>query len=210
MGRGGRPKTRDGAERRCIVTREVEPVAGLIRFVVGPDGSVVADVMGKLPGRGMWVKADRAALETAASGGVFSKAAKAKVAVPDGLITSVEDGLVRRLIDLISLARKSGRAVAGYEKVKSWLMQEQVAVLLQASDGSERGKTKLRSPRGADAFFEVLTRSELGLSFGREHVIHAALAAGGLTDAVRDDALRLLGVRGNDGGKAAGKVKKTT
>jgi hypothetical protein len=93
--------------------------------------------------------------------------------------------------------------------VKDWLNKEQAVLLLQASDGSERGKSKLRPPRGKGSFFDVLSASELGLAFGREHVIHAALAAGGLTDKLREDAVRLSGVRENGGGDATGKVKKT-
>ena len=78
-------------------------------------------------------------------------------------------------------------------------------MLLQASDGSERGKGKLWTPTGG-RWFGCLTASELGLSFGRDHVIHGALAAGGLTDKVILEAGRLTGLRGHDGGNtAAGK-----
>ena len=65
MSRGGRIKERDEPERRCIVTGEVQPKAGLIRFVAGPDGQVVPDLAEKLPGRGIWVTADRAAIAKA-------------------------------------------------------------------------------------------------------------------------------------------------
>ena len=119
----------------------------------------------------------------------------------------VEEQLSRRLTSQLSLARKSGRAVAGFEKVKDWLSKDEVEILFQASDGSERGKSKLRPPRGIGRFFEVLSASELGLSFGRENVIHAALAAGGLAESIRRDATRLSGVRENGGGSATGKVK---
>ena len=66
MGRGGAHKDRsDGPDRKCIATGEVQPKFGLIRFVAAPDGTVVPDVMGKLPGRGVYVSAERSALETA-------------------------------------------------------------------------------------------------------------------------------------------------
>ncbi|MEO0691786.1 MAG: RNA-binding protein [Pseudomonadota bacterium] len=206
MARGGRQKNQDGPERRCIATGASGPTAGLIRFVVGPGDVIVPDVMGKLPGRGIWVTADRASLETAVKKRLFARAAKQAVTVPETLVADVEAGLTRRVTDLIAMARKAGRAVAGYEKVKSWLLTEEARVLFQASDGSERGKSKLRSPDGKDSFFGVLNASELGLAFGREHVIHAALAAGGLTERIREDALRLSGVRGTNGEISAGKV----
>lgn len=202
MSRGGRDKTREQPERRCIVTGEVQPKPGLIRFVIGPDNLVVPDLAEKLPGRGIWVAADRAAIEKAAAKGLFSRAAKAQVKAPDSLAGMVEDGLARRVVELISLARKSGNAVAGFEKVKGWLADGKAKVLLQASDGSERGKGKLWTPTGG-RWFGCLTASELGLSFGRDHVIHGALAASGLTDKVILEAGRLTGLRGHDGGNTA-------
>ncbi len=211
LGRGGHKKTRDDdPERRCIATGEVQPKAGLIRFVVGPDDMVVPDLLEKLPGRGIWVAADRAALELAVKKRLFARGAKRAVQMPDDLVDRIEAGLLRRVVDGISLARKAGRAVAGFEKVKGWLATGEATVLMQASDGSERGKTKLRPPSETGAFIGCLTSSELGLAFGREHVIHGALAAGGLTTRVVEDAAKLSGVRKNDGGSAPVKGTKTT
>ena len=96
---------------------------------------------------------------------------------------------------------------SGFEKVKEWLGKEDARILLQASDGSERGKSKLHPPGGKGSFFDVLTASELGLSFGRERVIHAALGFGGLTERIREDAIRLSGVRKLNGGPATEEVK---
>ncbi len=86
MTRGGQQRRPgDGPERRCIVTGESQPKGGLIRFVVGPDAQVVPDILGRLPGRGFYVAADRAAIEKAATKGLFARAARQPVTVPDGL-----------------------------------------------------------------------------------------------------------------------------
>ena len=205
MTRGGRRKDRDdGPERRCIVTGETAPKRGLVRFVVSPDGEIAPDILEKLPGRGIWVTAERDAIETAVRKNLFARAARAQVRVPEDLADRVEAGLARRLTDLIALKRKAGEAVAGFEKVKDWLASGNVAVLLQATDGSERGKSKLWTPQGA-RYFSVLTARELGLAFGRQSVIHGALAAGGLAPRVVEGAAKLQGLRKADGGKPAGK-----
>ncbi len=202
-------KQPEAVERRCIATGATAPKAGLIRFVVGPDGWLVPDVLQKLPGRGIWVSADRAALQKAVKKGLFARAAKQPVTLPDDLIGQTEAALAKRLIELISLARKAGLAVTGYEKVKSWLLSERARVLLQASDGSERGKSRLRPPGGADGHIGILTAQELGLAFGRENVIHGALAAGGLTKRVVEEAARLKGLRADAGGNATKRGLKT-
>ncbi len=211
MARGGREKLLDDPERKCIATGEVQPKSGLIRFCIGPEGQVVPDILARLPGRGVYVSADRAAIDKAAKKGLFARAARQPVKLPDGLADLVEELMLRRVVDLISLARKAGAAVMGYEKVKDWLAQGKAAVLIQASDGSERGKTKLRAPDGEGRFIGLLTAGEMGLAFGRERAIHAALAAGGLSDRVVEEAARLAGLRGQtgrqDGGETALKDK---
>ncbi|OAN67728.1 hypothetical protein A8B82_05785 [Sulfitobacter sp. EhC04] len=205
MGRGGATKDRsDGPERKCISTGEVQPKFGLVRFVVGPDQQVVPDILGKLPGRGIYVSADRDAIDLAVKKKLFTRAAKQQVNVPDGLADEVEKQLARRVVDLISLQRKGGRAVAGYEKVKSWLQSEEAEVLIQASDGSGRGKSKLSTPHYGH-YIGWLTADELGLAFGRQTVIHGALASGGLTLRVVEEAQRLKGVRKNETGKGQSK-----
>ncbi len=201
MARGGKSGEGSGdPERKCIVTGDVQPQHGLIRFVVGPDNQIVADILGKLPGRGIWVGADRATLEEAVKKGVFGRAARTKVTVPEGLIQEIDRQLARRTVDLVSLSRKTGEAVAGYEKVKDWLIKDYAEVLIQSSDGSERGKSKLSTPHDG-VFIGWLTSEELGLAFGRQIVIHAALASGGLTSRIVEEAQRLKGVRGYDGAK---------
>ena len=97
MTRGGRHKERDaGPERTCLATGAVRPKAELIRFVAGPDGMVVPDIAGKLPGRGFYVSADRTALETAVTKKLFSRGARAPVTVSDGLVDAIESQLARQ------------------------------------------------------------------------------------------------------------------
>ena len=205
MGRGGASKDRsDGPERKCIATGEVQPKFGLIRFVVGPEGQIVPDVLGNLPGRGIYVAADQAALEKAVQKRLFSRGAKQAVTVPDDLVQEVERQLAHRVVELISLQRKAGKAVAGYEKVKGWLQTEEAEVLIQAVDGSGRGKSKLSTPHYG-SYIGWLTADELGLAFGRQTVIHGALASGGLTQRVVEEAQRLKGVRVKESGSGRSK-----
>src|ERR1700759_1589248 len=98
-------------ERKCIVTGEVREEAQLIRFAVSPDGHVTPDVAAKLPGRGIWVSADRASLERAVAKNHFSKAAKASVKADPSLPDLVEKQLVQRMMGDLGMARRSGAIV---------------------------------------------------------------------------------------------------
>lgn len=206
MSRGGREKAQDGPERRCIATGQSGPAARLIRFVVAPDGQLVPDLAGRLPGRGIWVSATRAALEKAVGKRLFARAARQPVQLPPDLPAQVAALLAQRVVELLSLARKAGLAVAGYEKTRAVLAEGRAAALLQASDGSERGKARLRPPGGEETHVTCLTAPEIGLAFGREHVIHAALMAGTLSARVVEEAARLSGVREMSGPATGGPV----
>ncbi len=195
MTRGGH-KIKSGApERRCIASGESGPTAMMIRFVVGPDAQVVPDVAGKLPGRGMWISADRAAIEKVVKKGLFSRAAKTRVKVADDLADQVEKLLRQRLTNNVAMARKAGIAICGLEKVKTALETGKAKLLLQASNGSERAKRELRPPNGEETRIQCLNSDELGLAFGRDNVIHAAIMPGGISKRVLLEANRLIGLQ---------------
>lgn len=198
MTRGGRKKDRDGAERRCLATGQASPREGLIRFVLSPEGVVMPDLAEKLPGRGVWVTARRDALETVVRKKQFSRGFKAQVTAPEDLPVLLEELLTRRAIESLSLARKAGQAVAGFEKVREALWKAKA--LLQASDGAQDGKNKLRRASADEdgdelPVDETLTQAELGLAFGRDYVIHVALMKGGAAARVWRDCARLRGFR---------------
>jgi hypothetical protein len=113
----------------------------------------------------------------------------------------IEAQLAARVTGLLSMARKAGAAVCGHDKVKDWLVSGRAVVLIQARDGSARGRAEFRPPAGPESLISCLNAGELGLSFGRERAIHAALAAGGLTVRVVEEAARLAGLRMADGGQ---------
>ena len=202
-------KVIQGTSRKCMASGEVKDKSSLLRFVVTPDNMIVADVLEKLPGKGMWLSCNKVLLEQTVRDGLFTRVTNKNITVPETLLDDVEQMLTNRVISLISLARKAGRAVAGYEKVKDWLSQDLATVLVQSQDGSERGKSKLSTPRGG-TFIDWLKTSELGLAFGRQTVIHCALASGGITQRVVNDALRLKGLRPSDGDQRVVKKEKTT
>lgn len=181
--------------RRCIVTRESRPTDALLRFVVAPDGAIVPDLAGTLPGRGIWVSADRASVEAAVAGNLFARAARQRVMVDGGLADHVEAQLLRRCLDLIGLARRGGAAVAGFEKVRAFLSKQRPGLLLAASDGAAEGREKIeRLARGVPVV-SVLTRGELGRAFGREQAVHAVVASGKLADQLKVASRRLSGFR---------------
>ena len=184
-----------GPERRCLATGAVRPKAELVRFVVGPDGKVVPDVAGKLPGRGLWLTARRDIVAAAVTKRLFARAARQPVTVDDDLAERVGALLAARCCDQIGLARRAGRAVIGFAKVEAALAAGKAAVLVAAADGAADGRSKLRALAPGLPLVELFTAAELGAAFGREYIVHAALAPGRIAQAFVADATRLAGFR---------------
>ncbi|MDP1629890.1 MAG: RNA-binding protein [Caulobacter sp.] len=186
-------------ERRDIVSGEVMDEDRLIRFVTGPDGTVIPDLARKLPGRGIWVAADRVSLATAVKKGLFSRAAKTKLTAPADLPDSVEALLHKRLLDGLGLARRSGDLTSGFEKVMSAIRGGKAAWLVEASDGAADGRRKLlgaiHSSPSPPQLIGVFSSTELGLALGGENVIHTAFLAGRASKRWTSDARRLSGFR---------------
>src|ERR1700709_957615 len=91
------PRTNKSATvRMCAVTRAVQPIDELIRFVVSPSGEVMADLKRKLPGRGLWVSASRQAVAEAVRRNQFGKGFKRDVRTAPTLAADTESLLERR------------------------------------------------------------------------------------------------------------------
>ena len=167
----------------------------MLRFVIGPDRTVVPDIAAKLPGRGIWLSARRDVLDTARARGAFSRAARAQVVVPSDLTHLVEAGLVRRVTELLGLLRRSGQAVAGFAKAREWLLAGRAGLVVQAADGSADERTRFLSGARDMRGVAPLGAAALGSVFGRDHVVHVAVSGGRLAEQLVIEAGRLAGVR---------------
>jgi predicted RNA-binding protein YlxR (DUF448 family) len=168
----------------CALTRSRRRREELLRFVAGPDGTVVPDLKGVLPGRGVWLSLSRQAVDEAVNRKVFSRALKSTVAASAELPDQVETLLRRDCISALSLANKAGQAVTGFDKVSALVERGGAALLIGAADGAADGRRKLFN-RALAANPEVqcvdcLRSADLDLAFGRTNVIHAAVKPGGL------------------------------
>jgi uncharacterized protein len=185
------PRTaKPGTARMCALTRQVRPIDELIRFVVAPTGEVAPDLKRKLPGRGLWISASKAALNDAVKRGIFSKGFKRELRLPPTFAADTERLMVKGVVEALAITAKAGQVVSGFSKVEAALRRGEATALVHASDGAADGirkldnqipRTPLTESDGIQPDFPVLTAltsAELDLALGRANVIHAALLAG--------------------------------
>lgn len=187
------PRTaKSGIGRMCAVSRQVRPVDELIRFVVAPTGEVVPDLKRKLPGRGLWVSASRAAVAEAVRRKAFGRGFKREVRVGPALAEDTERLLAKSAVEALAIAAKAGQVVSGFAKVEEAIGRGRAVALIHAANGAEDGIRKLNARLAASArdtgetagplpdvpVITALSSDELDLALGRSNVIHAALLAG--------------------------------
>jgi predicted RNA-binding protein YlxR (DUF448 family) len=184
-----------GSERRCILCGDSFPRDALIRLAIpppGPDGAcaVLPDVGAKAPGRGAWIRPDRAALESALANGQLKKALarafkEGRLALPDDLPALIEAALTRQLTDRLGLEMRSGNIVLGSGRIADQARMGAIALLLHAADASEDGRRKLDQAwrvgtdaegSGARGTVLPLDRVTLSVALGRENVVHLGVS----------------------------------
>ena len=174
-------------ERTCIVTREVMDPSDLLRFVAGPDGSIVPDLKRNLPGRGVWVSARRSCVEQAVSGSAFARGLKSKVKADKNLPDLVEKRLQEAALGALGFARKAGQCITGAGKVENLVRSGQAIAVLHATDGSEDGLRKIdhaahaveRDGGKRIRIWRIFSSTQMNMALGASNVIHAALIEGG-------------------------------
>ncbi len=188
-----------GPMRLCAVTRTVAPPEDLIRFVLSPDGEMVADLNCRLPGRGVWLTPERRTVELAVRQNAFAKSLKRQVKASPELAQRVEDQLLRRTMDALSIANKAGLVTTGFAQVDSILAKGGVIIVVHGNDAAAGGREKLdrkhtavsaAHSRAAQLCLE-LTIEQISLAIGGVNVVHAALNHGGAAKKFATEAGRL-------------------
>lgn len=180
-------KSKDDNVRKCIVTGQILEKDCLLRFTVTPDNIVVPDFKKKLPGKGIWVKNSKQALQTAVAKGLFSKAIKTNVKANKELVEMVEHLLRKKGLELTSLARKAGILITGFEKVKEAIKKDKIAFVLEAKDAGDDGHNKIISiAKGLDVF-ALYSVDELDVALDKVNTVHVAFTKGVMAKTVHNE-----------------------
>ena len=188
-----------GPERTCVVSGLKGSPETMLRFALSGEGAVVADILHKLPGRGVWTQLDASVVRQAVAKQAFSRGFRTSVKASPMLAEDVGRLLAADALRFLSLVNKSGLVVVGGAKVEAAIRTGAVAGLIQAADGAPDGASKLeRLLKGclgvraeSVARINLFESHQLDLALGRTNVIHAALNAGPASAAILAKVARL-------------------
>lgn len=181
----------------CSVTDEILPQSDMIRFVIAPDGSVVADLTQKLPGVFLWVKADHSTLKKAIWRNTFAAKTRQNVKIPENLMESIESGLFRLAMQTMSMAKRAGELRFGFTKVDEALRSHTAAVYVVAKDAKENGREKVErlAIHQNVTVIDEWSSDQLSQAIGEENVVHLVMAHGGLAQKLIEILTKLKAVK---------------
>ncbi|UHS57941.1 RNA-binding protein [Agrobacterium vaccinii] len=197
-----------GSERMCIVTRQSGTPDELVRFVAGPDKSVVPDLKRQLPGRGCWVTPERALIEKAIAKKLFARALKTDVKTGPELLEMMDRLMAQQLTGMMNMARKAGQFISGATKVDASVRSGHALAVFHATDAAPDGVRKINQARkawtlgsGAETeipSFRLFSEQEMDELMGQNAFIHACALAGQAGEGVVKRAKMLERYRNGD------------
>lgn len=162
--------------RRCIQTAHHADKSKLVRFVRTPDGGVVADLTGKLPGRGAYIIPEKQAIYKALKSGKLahhlSKNAGPVTIDADAILANLSSQVSNALVAKLTLLRRAGRLVIGRMKIAEMQCE---AGLLVADDASKRETQALKSKLEPLWVEENIPSEILGQTASRDSVAYAGV-----------------------------------
>ncbi|MBF0145890.1 MAG: DUF448 domain-containing protein [Magnetococcales bacterium] len=173
----------------CAVSRVRYPQRQLLRFVTSPEGALVEDITGRLPGHGLyvWPTVDHIVrLLRKQGGGVGPEG-------PEGVIRRCGEGLSRRFLEGLGLARRAGVIRRGLREVEALLDGGHRPLLILAGDIAAHSRQKFAGVvhrHEVTGWVELLDGDRLGAACGWSHTVILAVNDSGLADRLRIDALR--------------------
>jgi predicted RNA-binding protein YlxR (DUF448 family)/ribosomal protein L30E len=180
---------REAPQRSCIACRKTCNKDELMRYVLSPDGQVIADIKGKLPGRGAYTCPTADCLRKAVARRQFGRAFHQEPGLvdPQQLIESVRHRLADAVAGTLSLANKAGKAVSGTDAVLAALKVGGVGILVVATDCSADTVERLKwaAKRTGVDVISFFTRDQLASLLGKEQRVAVAIRECGFVVALR-------------------------
>jgi predicted RNA-binding protein YlxR (DUF448 family) len=178
-------KQKEKPQRSCLGCRQSRDRDALIRFVLSPQGELVADIEAKLPGRGAYTCVSETCLKTALKQRQFSRAFKRDVVTvtPDEMTGQVGGIMQRRILGYLGLANKAGQVISGGSLVSDAIRGgHKPGLILVATDvsGAIGEKIELLAAVHHISCYRIMKKDDFGAILGKAPRSAVAIRTGGI------------------------------
>jgi predicted RNA-binding protein YlxR (DUF448 family) len=190
-----------GPQRTCLGCRKAFARKDLLRFVLAPQGELLVDYKGKLPGRGAYTCVDPACIGEAIRRRQFSRTFKRELlpVADDYISRELSRQIQDRISGLIGMARKAHQLLSGSSLILDRLSAgAPLAFVVIASDVSDGiGKKVIgRATNRSVRYYRMFEKEFLGRLLGTGQRSVLALLPGSLAAAIRVELERYQRIAG--------------
>jgi len=189
-------------QRTCLGCRQSFDRDRLIRLVAAPDGRLLVDYRGRLPGRGAYVCPVGDCIARAVVPARLSRAFRREGVRGDAqeLQQQLAGQIRDKIASLLGMARKAGQVVIGGNLVGDSLgRRDGLALVVIARDISDGIREKVERKKGEVAFFypDWLAKADMGRILGRAECSVLGIRPGPVADALSRELSRFNTIAGD-------------
>lgn len=157
---------------KCVYNKTHNIQSDMLRFVLGPNRRIYFDIKQNLPGESIYITNSKNTLELVMKQKMFHDLFDNSV-IFDNLDLDVRRQYLESMINILSLAKKSGNILVGKRQIKEYInlsdKNPKKSVLLQASDASNAEKFV---ETDIIKIFEVFPREMISKACGKENLVY--------------------------------------
>ena len=164
-----------------------------IKICLSPDNKLIPDLCDKLPGKSVWLPADKALIvDILREEDLKTYFGISKIHSPD-LVSIVEMILRKKIMSSISMTKKSGVLAIGLDAIKTQLIQKRHCLIIVARGAKRLTDKSFFVSKNISVFESLLEQKDLEKSTGKINVKYVGIFSKNFKKTIQVDLNKLKG-----------------
>ena len=164
-----------------------------IKLTLSPDNKLVPDLHNNLPGKSIWAPTNKALIKSIQERDDVKAHLGVSHLFKNDLVFLVKKILRKKILNSISLAKKSGNLAIGIDAIKTQLTQKKHCLILVAKGAKSLLKNSFFLSKNTSIFECMLDQDDLGKSTGKNNVKYVGILSKNFKKTIQVDLNKLKG-----------------
>ena len=169
-----------------------------IKFSLSPDNKLVPDLHNDLPGKSIWVLPNRKLIKCIQERDDVKAHFGVSHLFSSDLVHLVKKILRNKILNSISLAKKSGYLAIGLDTIKTQLIEKKHCLIVVAKGAKSLQRYSVFSSKNVSCFENLLYQKDLEKSTGKNNVKYIGILSKNFKKTIQVDLNKLKGFMRND------------
>ena len=165
----------------------------LIKICLSPDNKLIPDLCDKLPGKSVWLPADKALIVNILRKEDLKKYFRVSKIYSTDLVSIIEMILRKKILSSISMTKKSGVLAIGLDAIKTQIVQKKHCLIIVAMGAKSLTNKSFFASENVSIFESLLERKDLEKSTGKINVKYVGIFSKNFKKTIQVDLNKLKG-----------------